>query len=105
RRRFTISQPTTVRVYALGEGQDRTMYDWGWIEDAKTGRIVWEMTYRMTEHAGGARKNRMVSQTVTLQSGEYELHYESDGSHSFNDWNDDPPEDRTHWGITVYREK
>jgi len=105
RKRFTITQPTTVRVYALGEGQDRTMYDYGWIEDRKTGRVVWEMTYRTTEHAGGARKNRMVSTTITLQPGEYELYYETDGSHAFNDWNDDPPEDRVHWGITVYKEK
>ncbi|HEY4613390.1 MAG TPA: hypothetical protein VII11_10430, partial [Bacteroidota bacterium] len=102
---FTITQTTQVRVYAIGEGQDRDMFDYGWIEDARTGRTVWEMTYRSTEHAGGARKNRMVSTVITLQPGEYELHYESDGSHSFNDWNADAPEDRMHWGITVYKEK
>jgi hypothetical protein len=105
RRAFTLTKPTRVRVYALGEGQDREMYDYGWIEDGKTGRTVWEMTYNMTRNAGGARKNRMVSSTILLDSGEYELFYDTDGSHSFNDWNADPPEDRIHWGITLYKEE
>jgi hypothetical protein len=101
---FTIEEPTRVRIYAIGEGVDRDMADYGWIEDAKTGTTVWEMTYRMTEQAGGASKNREVSTTIMLEKGEYELHYRTDGSHAFNDWNDDPPEDRVHWGITVIKE-
>ncbi len=102
---FTIPEPTNFRIYSLGEGQDRTMYDYGWIEDVKTGRTVWEMTYRMTSNAGGARKNRLVDTSLRLDKGEYELHYRTDDSHSFNDWNADPPEDRIHWGITLYKEK
>jgi hypothetical protein len=104
RKIFKIDRATKVRIYALGEAMDRDMYDYGWIEDAASSKVVWEMTFRMTEHAGGAEKNRLVSTVITLQPGEYELHYETDGSHAFNDWNDDPPEDRIHWGITVYKE-
>lgn len=103
-KRFTLDKPTKVRIYAIGEGENREMFDYGWIEDAGSGRTVWEMTYNMTERAGGARKNRAVTATLLLDKGEYELHYETDGSHSFNDWNSDPPEDRTHWGISVYKE-
>jgi 5-hydroxyisourate hydrolase-like protein (transthyretin family) len=102
---FTLAQATNVRVYALGEGQDRRMYDYGWIEDVKTGRTVWEMTYRMTTGAGGAQKNRMVDTKIQLDKGDYEVHYRTDDSHSFNDWNADPPEDRMHWGITLYKEQ
>ena len=102
---FTLDRSTKVRIYAIGEGQNREMYDYGWIEDANTGRTVWEMTYNMTSNAGGARKNRMVSTSVLLDKGSYELRYETDGSHSFNDWNADPPEDRAHWGITLYKEE
>jgi hypothetical protein len=102
---FTIEKPTKVRIYAIGEGVDREMADYGWIEDAKTGQTIWEMTYRMTERAGGASKNRQVSTTITLEKGEYELHYRTDDSHAYNDWNDDAPKDRVHWGITVTREK
>ncbi len=104
-KRFSLDRQTRVRVYALGEGIDRRMYDYGWIEDAARGNTVWEMTYNMTRNAGGAKKNRMVNSTILLDKGEYELHFETDDSHSFNDWNDDPPEDRTHWGITIYKEE
>jgi hypothetical protein len=102
---FTLDRPTKIRVYAIGEGQNREMYDYGWIEDANTGRTVWEMTYNMTMHAGGAKKNRMVNTSILLDKGTYELRYETDDSHSFNDWNADPPDDRAHWGITLYKEE
>ncbi|MBI1803728.1 MAG: hypothetical protein HYR77_04580 [Ignavibacteria bacterium] len=102
---FRLSAPTRVRVYAIGEGQDREMYDYGSIERASNGTVVWQMTYSMTFHAGGARKNRMVNTTILLDKGEYKLHYVSDDSHSFGDWNSDPPDDPTMWGITLYEEK
>jgi hypothetical protein len=78
------------------------MYDYGWIEEAKTGKTVWEMTYHMTEHAGGAEKNRQYNGTMMLMAGEYVLRYKSDDSHSFEGWNEDPPSDPFNWGITVY---
>ena len=101
---FSLDKSTRVRIYAIGEGQNREMYDYGWIEDARTGRVIWEMTYGMTFHAGGARKNRMVNTTILLDRGEYRLRYKSDDSHSFGDWNSEPPEDQQYWGITLYRD-
>ncbi len=101
---FILQKPTRIRVYALGEGSSHELVDYGWIEDARSGRVVWEMTYSMTTHAGGARKNRMVNTTLLLDKGEYEVHYKTDDSHSFNDWNDDPPDDPEAWGITITRE-
>jgi hypothetical protein len=103
--RFKLDRTTRVRVYAIGEGQNREMYDYGWIENVGTGDIVWEMTYGMTFHAGGHRKNRMVNTTIVLDRGEYKLHYVSDDSHSFGDWNVDPPDDQESWGITLYRDE
>ena len=81
------------------------MVDYGWIENAKSGEVVWEMTYGMTFHAGGARKNRVVNTTILLDKGEYRLRYVSDDSHSYNDWNSDPPDDPTMWGITLYNDE
>jgi hypothetical protein len=101
---FTIDKTTRVRVYAIGEGMGREMDDYGWIEDARTGTVVWEMTYRMTFHAGGDRKNRMVNTTIILDHGSYRLRFKSDDSHSFGDWNADPPDDQQYWGITLYRD-
>ena len=103
--RFTIAQSQKVRVYALGEADGtRDMADYGWIENAKSGKVVWEMTYGMTERAGGARKNRVVDSRIYLEAGEYVLHYRTDDSHAYGDWNDDAPEDRMHWGITLYKD-
>lgn len=100
--KFAIDNRTKVRVYAVGEADGDEMADYGWIENAETGERVWEMEYDKTTWAGGARKNRMFDNIISLDKGEYELHYQTDGSHAYGDWNDDPPNDRTHWGITVY---
>jgi hypothetical protein len=59
------------------------------------------MEYRDTDHAGGAQKNREVRDSITLPAGEYEVIYETDGSHSFGDWNDRQPDNPLMWGITV----
>jgi hypothetical protein len=102
-KRFTLARETTVRIVALGEGTGRRLVDYGWIEDAETGRAVWEMTYRATTHAGGAAKNRRFDGTITLAAGQYVLRFETDGSHAFGGWNADPPDDPEAWGIAVYR--
>ena len=91
-----------MRIYALGEVDGNEMADYGWIED-KASRRVWEMKYRVTEPAGGAAKNRRFDGTITLPAGDYMLHYRTDGSHAFGDWNAAPPDDPIAWGITVSR--
>jgi hypothetical protein len=105
RKAFRLDRETQVRIYALGEGSGRSLADYGWIEDARTGKTVWEMTYRTTEPAGGAAKNRRFDGVMTLPAGEYTLRFETDGSHSFGSWNANPPDDPDMWGITVYRVK
>ena len=50
-----------------------------------------------------ARKNRSVESTIRLPAGAYVLRYRSDGSHSYSDWNSDPPDDPESWGISVFR--
>ena len=102
RAKFTLEKDTEIRIYALGEGIRGEMYDYGWIENANTGRTVWEMTYRKTDHAGGADKNRIYNDTILLKAGNYIVFYESDDSHSFNSWNDSPPRDPMNWGISLY---
>jgi hypothetical protein len=102
---FKLDKTTRIRIYAIGEGMGREMSDYGWIEDAKSGVVVWEMTYGMTFHAGGARKNRMVNTTILLERGSYTLRYKSDDSHSFGDWNAEAPDDQQGWGITLFRDE
>jgi len=76
------------------------MYDYGWIEN-KRGKIVWLMEYADTQHAGGARKNRLLNKEIKLGPGEYSVHFETDDSHSYNNWNSDQPDDFQYWGIMI----
>jgi len=101
---FTLARTSRVRIYAIGEAQNREMFDYGWIEDARTGTVIWEMSYGLTFHAGGGRKNRMLNSTIVLEKGNYLLRYKTDDSHAYDDWNTDPPDDRDYYGITLYRE-
>ena len=98
---FTLARETGVRVFAQGEGTGGRMFDYGWIENAETGKAVWEMKAAETAHAGGAEKNRKFDATVSLPAGRYRLRYKSDDSHSFDDWNSPPPE-INFWGIALY---
>ncbi|MEO6239056.1 MAG: hypothetical protein ABIQ52_18840 [Vicinamibacterales bacterium] len=100
-RAFTLNRAMDVRVYAIGEGSGNRLVDYGWITNAVTGQKVWEMRYADTEPAGGDAKNRAVDRVMHLEKGSYMVHYVSDDSHSFGDWNAAAPSDGQHWGITV----
>ncbi|MFC1554358.1 hypothetical protein ACFL7D_06970 [candidate division KSB1 bacterium] len=100
---FTVSEKTDVRLYLLGEfiTSDETGNDYGWILHRGSQKKIWELKRSMTEHAGGAEKNRVFDGIITLDPGEYIAFYMSDGSHSFNDWNEPPPSDPFFWGFTM----
>lgn len=98
---FTLNEDTRLRILALGEGTDGRMYDYGWIKNMDTGRVVWEMTYRNSDYAGGADKNREYNDVIILPAGNYRVYYETDGSHSYRDWNASPPRDAERYGISL----
>jgi len=101
---FELRRPSTVRVVCQGEGFQSEMYDFGWIEKEGDGERVWTMNFDISNHAGGAKKNREWRGDIQLPAGTYRLRYVSDDSHSFNDWNAAPPSHRgADWGISVYR--
>ena len=62
------------------------------------------MEYPKTVHAGGAKKNRLFNDIISLDAGSYTLHYETDDSHNFNNWNADKPDEDHYWGIMVLKE-
>jgi len=101
---FTLDKDTNLRILAVGEGDDGEMFDYGWIENVDTKEVVWEMTYRNTDPAGGASKNRLFNGTVILPKGSYRVYYETDGSHSYRDWNASPPRDPERYGISLMKE-
>jgi len=98
---FSISENLDVRILAVGEGH-KELVDFGWIENADTKEIVWKMTYRNSEYAGGSRKNRIADEVIQLPAGNYVVYFVTDDSHNYQDWNDTPPIDEEKWGISLY---
>ncbi|MCP4566454.1 MAG: hypothetical protein GY841_02605 [FCB group bacterium] len=101
RQSFSLSETARLKIMALGEGQSGEMHDYGWIENDRTGEIVWEMTYRKSRNAGGASKNRMVTANVTLEKGKYTAFFVTDGSHSLEDFNASEPDEPERWGMVI----
>jgi hypothetical protein len=101
---FTLATAQSVRVYAIAEGDGDGMADESWLEDA-AGTRVWTMVRSHTLHAGGASKNRLADELISLPKGAYTLRFKTDDSHAYGHWNDDPPWDSEHYGLTVYAVK
>jgi hypothetical protein len=101
---FKLNKQSKVVVYAIGEysQSDREFVDYGWIEEARTGKMVWTMTRTNTTHAGGGHKNRMADEEVSLPAGEYVVHFITDDSHAYRSWNAGAPGDARSYGISIY---
>lgn len=98
---FTLLRPVQVEIYALGEAQGNTAYDYGWLMNADTRERIWTMSADESEHAGGGAKNRIARGTLTLPAGNYAASYMLDDSHDPSDWNTAPPHDPAFWGLTI----
>ncbi len=97
---FALEEDAVVRLYALGEGGNNEMWDYGGIEDVATGQLIWLMHNMSADWAGGAFKNRRIDRLLRLPAGHYRAHYKTDDSHAFMQWNAIPP---THhwWGMRL----
>jgi hypothetical protein len=102
-RGFHLDERMQVTIYCLGEfaGGDG-MADGGWLLDAATRKRVWALGPGNFKHAGGAPKNKLARETITLPAGDYLVYYSCDGSHSAGAWNAPPPYDPDFWGITIW---
>lgn len=98
---FTLAEAANLHIRAVGEITISGRYDYGWIEKAESGEIVWEMTFQNTHPAGGADRNRGFDGMVKLQAGEYIVHYRTDFSHAYGDFGDEPPADPEGWGVRI----
>lgn len=100
---FSINKSATVRIVALGEGRSGDMYDYGWIKNNETGKTVWKMTYEETRPAGGAQKNRIVTETIMLPKGKYTATFITDDSHSLAGFNAAAPDNPELWGMSIVK--
>lgn len=101
---FILEKEDTVLIVYSGEcaPSNQECSDKGWLENAEEQKI-WASSFLGTFHGGGATKNRKGLFTVSLPAGKYELHFETDESHAYNEWNAQPPDRSNEWGIKVFK--
>ncbi len=98
-----VSSPGRYLVMCVGEGDNTGMADFGWILSG-TKDTVWKMLdYGKTRYAGGGLKNRIIIEEIDLNPGAYTVHYKTDDSHAFNQWNDSPPDETKLYGIALIK--
>ena len=99
---FELDKKTNVLIVSVGEGLTE-MVDYGWITNSKNDTLFSQNEpMEVYNYLGGTTKNRIVVKTLTLQPGKYNLHYQSDDSHSYANWNAEAPSDSTWWGIQIF---
>jgi len=64
-----VSSKVNAEVYAIGEGDKKKNFDYGWIKELDTRRKVWEMKPHKGSHAGGALKNKLYRDNIVLEPG------------------------------------
>ncbi len=104
KKNFTLKDKTQVLVICLGEGQyPGGVFDHGGIRDSE-GKDIWLMNkINKTFNDGGGLKNRLQVNIISLQPGNYSIHFSTDIGHSYNHFNVAPPEDSTWYGIQVIK--
>jgi hypothetical protein len=76
-RTFTLAKPARVHIRATGSGQgERTFTAYGWILDAATREVVWQMDGRNAKADGSYQ---VCDQTVDLKAGSYEAYFSNHG--------------------------
>ena len=89
-----------VHITAVGELVD-SKYDYSRIENIDSGEVVWEMNESNTVYAGGVASNKLYNDEVRLERGMYRFVSQTDESHSFDDWDGNPPFFPRLWGATL----
>ena len=105
-----IPDRTSILVYCLGEGRSEyrgepmmAMFDFGYIENTDSNKKIWRMNFTSSRYGGGAEKNRVQIDIVTLEAGHYRIGYKSDDSHAYGDWNSTPPDFPEDWGLFLFK--
>ncbi|MGH8014747.1 MAG: hypothetical protein ACREBV_00990, partial [Candidatus Zixiibacteriota bacterium] len=101
---FELTKPTSLRIYSLIEYPsytDGSPADYAWIINLDTREKVWETDKWNVEYGGGGEKNQLHDETVNFEKGRYVLYIVTDDSHSFEEFNANPPYDPYNWGVTI----
>ena len=72
---FILTKPTELHIAAEGEAREDGEFDFGSIINADTRATAWRFTWRDSQPAGGAPKNRQVHTSLLLPAGRYAAFY------------------------------
>jgi hypothetical protein len=101
---FELSGKTVLRIRALGEiSLSGGLYDYGQIVRQDDGTVVWRMSRENTVPAGGDNANRFFDGDILLEAGRYVARFETDATHAYGDFDNDPPDHPEAWGMVIYR--
>ncbi len=100
---FRLTRTARLKVLVTGEVDEAegVALDYGWIEDARTGRTVWSAEDESPQPAGNAAVNVYWVGELALNAGDYLAGYLSDAVHGPGDWHDLPPYDPDAWGLRL----
>ena len=100
---FRLSRTARLTVQVTGEADERdgAALDFGWIEDARTGRTVWSAEDASPQPAGNAAVNVKWEGSLALNAGDYLAGFLSDAVHGPGDWHELPPYDPEAWGLRL----
>ena len=96
-----IKSAGTYWLMSVGEGDQVSMADVGWIQNASNDTIWKFPDFENNFYAGGALKNRIIISPVNLQPGNYTLNYKTDDSHAYGKWNSEEPDQSSLYGILL----
>jgi len=100
---FRLARTARLQVAVTGEAGERGggALDFGWIEDARTGRTVWSAEQSTARPAGNAPSNVRWEEALALNAGDYLAGFLSDAAHGPGDWLDLPPFAPEDWGLRL----
>ncbi|MGC3945209.1 MAG: two-component regulator propeller domain-containing protein [Chryseolinea sp.] len=101
--KIDIPEAGTYVVVATGEADYLGPADLGWIETLQHDTLWSFPTFENSRHAGGSLKNRVAVAPIKLETGSYLLRYTSDDSHSYDNWNESPPDQIGLYGIALLK--
>lgn len=96
---FTVDESAYYLIASSGEIDDYGVYDFGSL--TQKGKKVWELSKSESMWSGGEEKNRFQVNPVFLEKGNYQLSYQSDITHSCQNWDGKGPDKIEFCGIKV----
>ena len=103
-RLLDVHHPIDLKIHAIGElgnhGEIQPL-DYSRIEDAVSGRIIWQFSRDNTIWAGGVQENRVFSNTLSLAPGLYRTIAVTNRRHHFDGWIGNPPFYPAGWGLRL----